>query len=131
MTTRCLMTTSLMLMMFALNGCSGGSSSAEKAVVSVTSAFDQLAERLAKVSTAEELAKAQPDLRKIGENLKAAMAAMKELEKTDAAVNEAIGRKLGPAMAAARQRAFAEVERIGKTIDPLAPDRIQVMMGME
>src|SRR3546814_5985230 len=49
--------------------------------------------------------------------IKTAMEGMKTLDQLSAADNQAVGEKLGPQMAAARQRAFAEIERIGRTID--------------
>jgi hypothetical protein len=106
-------------------------SEAEDAVEATTAAFDELADRLADISTAEQLAAAQADLRDIGGKIKAAMEGMKVLDDLSAADNQAVGEKLGPQMAAARQRAFAEIERIGGTIDPLAEDRINAALGVE
>lgn len=106
-------------------------SEAEDAVTATTAAFDELADRLAEITTAEQLAAAHEDLRELGGKIKTAMEGMKALDQLSAADNQAVGEKLGPQMAAARQRAFAEIERIGRTIDPLAEDRISDMLGVD
>lgn len=110
---------------------SGCGSSAEGLVKAVTDDFNELAQVLAAVSTADQLKRAEPKLRSVGKKLRADMEKMKGLNKLDPAENAAIGKKRGPAMAAARQRVLSEVNRISRTIDPLAGSRIEVMLGMK
>lgn len=118
----------LWLCVILLSGCGSG---AEGLVQAVTDDFNELAEVLAGVSTADQLKQSEPKLRSIGKQLRADIENMKGLNKLDPAENAAIGKKRGPAMAAARQRVLLEVNRISRTIDPLAGSRIEIMLGMK
>lgn len=109
-------------------GCGAEGSKAEQAVTAMTAAFNELADRLAQIKTASQLTAAEPDLQKIGENIRAAKEQMNTLAQLPEAENKAIAEKLGPQMAAARRRAMVESQRlIG--IAPLARERIARLLG--
>jgi hypothetical protein len=126
--TRWLASFCMVAMLTVVSGCG---SEAEDAVESTTTAFTELADRLARITTSQELAAAQPELKEIGAKISAAMERMKALDQLSDDDSNAIAEKLGPQMAAAQERAFAEVERIGNTIDPMAESRIETMLGID
>lgn len=115
----------------ALTGCGGGGSQAEQSVKDVTASFNQLADRLEKITSKEQFAQAEADLKVIGERVKSAMEQMKVLETIPKEENDRIGQTLGADMAKARSRVIEQTARIGSTIDPLAADRIAVFMGFD